>query len=308
MSLCRECRSTRCIIKNTPCDINVTLNKTMAAAAQRIQVCVRVRPLGAGGLDPSGETNAWLCGVDAVGGGQFIRTVDDTVASLRYNQEHKFWFDHVGEEREDTARFFTSSPARDAVRGTLEGRNACLMCYGQTGSGKTFTMRGVIDAAIAELFAQKRVMEAGTVALDDADADGDEDEERPRPPRVHLSVLEIYNEKVNDLLVPSGTNLALFNDTKSYDLEHSPVHSVVPLDRVDAASMAIKHNSGSLSTADGDDDSSVSTDKSEESTASSRSASHITRRRAARGISARRKLQHGGAAARLAPAAPASRS
>ena len=259
-------------------------------AAQRIQVCVRTRPLLPGLLDPSGETNAWLCGVDAVGGGQFIRSVDDTVASLRYNQEHKFWFDHVGEESEDTPHFFASSPARDAVRGTLEGRNACLMCYGQTGSGKTFTMRGVVDAAIAELFAQKCVAEAGTAALDDADAaDSEEDRERPHPPRVRLSVLEVYNEKVNDLLVPSGTNLALFNDTKSYGLEHSPRAYAAPLD---AASVAIQPSGGSLSTADGDDASSASTDKSEESTASNRSASHSRKRRAVRGVSAR---QHGGA-------------
>merc|ERR1719440_2013827 len=80
------------------------------------------------------------------------------------------------------------TPIVDAV---FKGYNGAVIAFGQTGSGKTHTMigdtrrKGIAPRAVAELFS----------AL----------EKRPNW-TVEVSVLEIYNERVRDLLAPE-TNL-----------------------------------------------------------------------------------------------------
>ena len=81
---------------------------------------------------------------------------------------------------EDTAPFATS---------VLDGYNVCIFAYGQTGTGKTFTMegteqaRGVNFKTLEELF---RIIK-----------------ERQKLYRydISVSVLEVYNEQIRDLLV-----------------------------------------------------------------------------------------------------------
>jgi kinesin family protein C2/C3 len=70
----------------------------------------------------------------------------------------------------------------------LDGYNVCIFAYGQTGSGKTFTMegsagnKGVSPRAIEELLSQiEQAKDSCTYA-------------------VTLSMLEIYNETILDLL------------------------------------------------------------------------------------------------------------
>ena len=72
----------------------------------------------------------------------------------------------------------------------LDGYNACIMAYGQTGSGKTFTMIGGGDdrpglyfSSVQEIF--RRLDERQAVVTDQ---------------RVKVSVVEIYNEQIRDLL------------------------------------------------------------------------------------------------------------
>ena len=89
---------------------------------------------------------------------------------------------------------------RDILENAFQGYNACMFAYGQTGSGKSYTMMGgddtncgVIPRLCTELFT--RIEEsgaAGTVAYN-----------------VEVSYTEIYNEKVYDLLHPSGTRESL---------------------------------------------------------------------------------------------------
>lgn len=71
----------------------------------------------------------------------------------------------------------------------MDGYNACIIAYGQTGSGKTYTMmgtkedRGVCWRALEELFALCKKDENVNFSLD-------------------ISMMEVYNEHVYDLLVP----------------------------------------------------------------------------------------------------------
>ncbi|KAL6030333.1 hypothetical protein STEG23_019280, partial [Scotinomys teguina] len=78
----------------------------------------------------------------------------------------------------------------DVVKSAFEGYNACVFAYGQTGSGKSYTMMGnssdsgLIPRICEALFS--RINE--TTRWDEASF------------RTEVSYLEIYNERVRDLL------------------------------------------------------------------------------------------------------------
>jgi len=93
--------------------------------------------------------------------------------------------------------------ASPLVTSVLDGYNVCIFAYGQTGTGKTFTMegternRGVNYRTLEELFkiAEER-KESATYDLS-------------------VSVLEVYNEQIRDLLAVSPS--------KKYDFFFDPV-------------------------------------------------------------------------------------
>ena len=78
----------------------------------------------------------------------------------------------------------------------LDGYNVCIFAYGQTGTGKTFTMegtpenRGVNYRTLEELF---RISEekGGVMRYE-----------------LVVSMLEVYNEKIRDLLVENSNQPA----------------------------------------------------------------------------------------------------
>eukprot|EP00659_Diplonema_papillatum_P016423 gene16423-25175_t len=83
--------------------------------------------------------------------------------------------------------------ALPAVDAALEGYHACIFAYGQTGSGKTYSMLGSVkDPGIAP-----RLVDHLYERLEKANKKGWAFE-------VTLSFMEIYNEKVKDLLLEMG--------------------------------------------------------------------------------------------------------
>ncbi|KAK9756745.1 hypothetical protein RND81_01G118100 [Saponaria officinalis] len=99
----------------------------------------------------------------------------------------QFKFDHVfGPDTSQEDVFAQTSPI---VTSVLDGYNVCIFAYGQTGTGKTFTMegtpenRGVNYRTLKELFriADQR---SGTMRYE-----------------LLVSMLEVYNERIRDLLV-----------------------------------------------------------------------------------------------------------
>ncbi|XP_043692074.1 kinesin-like protein KIN-14S isoform X5 [Telopea speciosissima] len=102
----------------------------------------------------------------------------------------QFKFDHVfGPHENQEAIFAQTSPV---VTSVLDGFNVCIFAYGQTGTGKTFTMegtpenRGVNYRALEQLF---RISErrSSTMRYD-----------------LFVSMLEVYNEKIRDLLAENS--------------------------------------------------------------------------------------------------------
>ena len=84
----------------------------------------------------------------------------------------------------------------DILRQAWDGYNACLFAYGQTGSGKSWSITGSHEQpGIIPLFCDKLFYFIEKHPLDDTEFS------------VQCSFLEIYNERVQDLLNPDGSNL-----------------------------------------------------------------------------------------------------
>lgn len=83
----------------------------------------------------------------------------------------------------------------EMLQHNFEGYNSCIFAYGQTGSGKSYTMMGspndlgLIPRTCEELFKRIEEMASADVSV-----------------TVRVSYLEIYNERVQDLLKPKRTS------------------------------------------------------------------------------------------------------
>ncbi|CDW78393.1 kinesin motor domain containing protein [Stylonychia lemnae] len=111
---------------------------------------------------------------------------------------HSFSFDRVFGPLVRQSDIFTEV-AKPVVDGLLNGFNGTVFCYGQTGSGKTFTMegadlyneelKGLLPRMFVYLFKQ---IEKADSALEF---------------NIKCSYMEIYMEKIQDLLDPKKNNL-----------------------------------------------------------------------------------------------------
>ena len=109
------------------------------------------------------------------------------VTTTPQRKAKRFVFPSVFGPEIQTRELYESGGLGGIVDGFVnDGYNGTIMCYGQTGSGKTYTMDGVVDLAIDDIFS----------CIENA----------PEENRFLLraSVLEVYNEKVTDLLVSPG--------------------------------------------------------------------------------------------------------
>jgi len=140
-----------------------------------VTVCVRLRP------GPEDETCVSVMGNNAVRLRQPPMCRPDVCeATYVYQYDHSFGGDATQEQIYEQA----VSRICDSV---LQGYNGSVIAYGQTGSGKTHTMigngrmKGIAPRAVQAIFATLEQRQAWAV---------------------EVSLLEIYNEKVRDLLAP----------------------------------------------------------------------------------------------------------
>ncbi|KAL3672357.1 hypothetical protein V7S43_003043 [Phytophthora oleae] len=131
-------------------------------------------------------------------------------------QEKRFGFDRVFTESCQQDDIFQDA-GRAAVENTIQGYNGSIFAYGQTGSGKTFTMLGAAAADVHELRLSPlrgltpRILDYLFQRLADLSRERNaafysgEEQERALQYTLACSYLEIYNEKIFDLLEPSGS-------------------------------------------------------------------------------------------------------
>ncbi|XP_025867179.2 kinesin-like protein KIF22 [Vulpes vulpes] len=160
----------------------------------RVRVAVRLRPFvdgTAGACDPPCVRGLDSCSLE--------------IANWRNHQETlKYQFDAFYGEKSSQQDIYAGS-VQPILRHLLEGQNASVLAYGPTGAGKTHTMLGspeqpgVIPRALMDLLQLTRE-EGG--------------EGRPWALSVTMSYLEIYQEKVLDLLEPTSGDLVIREDCR----------------------------------------------------------------------------------------------
>ncbi|KAL5335240.1 kinesin motor domain-containing protein [Aspergillus crustosus] len=122
--------------------------------------------------------------------------VDARRGLLVYNGKEggDYYYDNLFSAIENNARVYDSA-AKRLVRRVMEGYHGTVFAYGMTGTGKTFSMQGtatspgVIPLAITDIFSFIR-------------------ETPHREFLLRVSYLEIYNEKIHDLLSASAGTVA----------------------------------------------------------------------------------------------------
>ncbi|XP_027065878.2 kinesin-like protein NACK2 [Coffea arabica] len=98
--------------------------------------------------------------------------------------------------------------AGDVALSVLSGINATIFAYGQTSSGKTFTMRGITENAIKDIYEHISVTPEREFVL-------------------KFSALEIYNETVVDLLNRDSGSLRLLDDPEKGTIVEKQIEEAV---------------------------------------------------------------------------------
>ncbi|XP_069361242.1 kinesin-like protein KIF13A isoform X4 [Maniola hyperantus] len=170
-------------------------------ASDKIKVAVRVRPFNRRELELGTQ-----CVVE-MEGQQTVLQYPQSGHDKERKQPKTFAFDHCFFSLEPTLPHFASQKTvfeclgRDILDNAFEGYNACIFAYGQTGSGKSYTMMGApgpdecgiiprLCDALFERIARQQSPPALTY-------------------KVEVSYMEIYNERVHDLLDPETTRRSL---------------------------------------------------------------------------------------------------
>ncbi|XP_058460686.1 uncharacterized protein LOC131436163 [Malaya genurostris] len=123
------------------------------------------------------------------------RIRQNTIAHIDGNGE-PFVFDHIFDETIRTRALF-ECVCRPIIRSALSGINGTIFAYGQTSSGKTYTMMGNEE-------------EPGVVPLTAQEIFKEIENSKDRQFLIRVGYIEIYNEKIFDLLDKSNANLKIF--------------------------------------------------------------------------------------------------
>ncbi|PPD73003.1 hypothetical protein GOBAR_DD30086 [Gossypium barbadense] len=174
------------------------LNKmvTGVQALGNIRVFCRCRPLS---KEEISAGSAQVVDFDAA--------KDGDIGILTGASKKTFKFDRVYTPKDNQDVFADALPL---VTSVLDGYNVCIFAYGQTGTGKTFTMegtdqnRGVNYRTLEQLFhiAKER---SETFMYN-----------------ISVSVLEVYNEQIRDLLSTSPTSKRLEIKQSAEGFHHVP--------------------------------------------------------------------------------------
>ncbi len=154
-----------------------------------------------------------------------IKMEDQTTTIVHENgTEKSFAFDHsywshdgfirlengyceAENPRYATQRKVFDDLGQDILNSTFEGYNSCLFAYGQTGSGKSYSVvggpgnKGIIPIICDELFKRMDTNQDPNVTY-----------------QVSLSMMEIYNEKLRDLLNPEVKDLKIISSGEAVQI------------------------------------------------------------------------------------------
>ncbi|KAL8524012.1 hypothetical protein ACS0TY_013828 [Phlomoides rotata] len=151
---------------------------------EKIYVAVRLRPLNEREIGRN-DVSDWEC-------------INNTTVIFKNTLQERpllptaYTFDRVFGYNSHTRQVYEEAAMKVALS-VLSGINSTIFAYGQTGSGKTFTMCGITEYAIADIYDYIHKHSERNFVL-------------------KFSAMEIYNEAVKDPLRSDGTQLRLLDD------------------------------------------------------------------------------------------------
>jgi hypothetical protein len=126
-----------------------------------------------------------------------------TDETIQHNDVGEFKFNHVFQPESSNAEVY-DKVVKNLIESLMEGYNATVFAYGMTGSGKTYSMTGtkrepgVIPLSIGEIFNKINNSDKNIYKYD-----------------LKVSYLEIYNERIYDLLNVDQLKNAATNSTSA---------------------------------------------------------------------------------------------
>ncbi|CAK9142310.1 unnamed protein product [Ilex paraguariensis] len=178
------------------------LHNTILELKGNIRVFCRVRPLlsDEGSLTET-KVVSYPTTTEALGRG---------IDLMQNGQKHCFTFDKVF--LPDAAQADVFVEISQLVQSALDGYKVCIFAYGQTGSGKTYTMmgkpgspdkKGLIPRSLEQIFETRQALQPQGWKYE-----------------MQVSMLEIYNENIRDLLSANFSKTESANGGKQYTIKH----------------------------------------------------------------------------------------
>ncbi|XP_034776230.2 kinesin-like protein KIF13A isoform X4 [Acipenser ruthenus] len=166
----------------------------------KVKVAVRVRPMNRREIELNTK-----CVVDMEENQTVLRPPPSNSKGENRKQTKVFAFDYCFWSMDESnvtkyagQEVVFKSLGEGILENAFQGYNACIFAYGQTGSGKSFSMMGTAD--------QPGLIPRLCGALfERVSKEGNESHSF----KVEVSYMEIYNEKVRDLLDPKGNRISL---------------------------------------------------------------------------------------------------
>lgn len=151
---------------------------------EKILVLVRLRPLNDKEISRN-DVSDWEC-------------INDTTILFRNSLQERsmfptaYSFDRVF-SGDATTRQVYDEGAKGIVLSVVSGINSSIFAYGQTSSGKTYTMMGITEYTVADIYDYMQKHEERAFVL-------------------KFSAIEIYNEAIRDLLSTENIPLRVLDD------------------------------------------------------------------------------------------------
>jgi kinesin family protein 5 len=175
--------------------VNSSFNQSnisqLGMSGGNVKVMCRFRPIS----DKEREHSKSLC----------TESMDNTQVSIKTTNDlntYRFSFDRIFGPKSSQHEVFNIA-AKPIIESVLEGFNGTIFAYGQTSSGKTFTMMGEINNIENEGIIPRMVKHVFNSISNSTSS---------TEYIVKLSMMEIYMEKIKDLIETSRTNLNIRED------------------------------------------------------------------------------------------------
>lgn len=160
----------------------------------KIKIAVRVRPFND---REKGDTN-----IIAMDGNNWSITNPQNEEVKKFTFDRCIWSHDNTTKKLETNEHVFNTLGQELLENTYAGFNSTIFAYGQTGSGKSYSIEGyppdsgLLQRICEAIFDRKKSIEQ---------------ESSDSSVTVNVSYLEIYNEKLRDLLDPTEKQLKIFS-------------------------------------------------------------------------------------------------